>query len=208
MTSMKVDKGKGRDLSDGNTGSREILPVQPSHALSSPSSSGNGSPLPVPPLYQNGHASASKLSPSTQLHTRHLTRVYTITQNYFLQVYLYLATILNTHFALQLPTEEVIGLLPVPLHDDAVMNWNPKPRLWHLFFVLTVLMAVVRLFKGRGRRTGIAGGGAGESARKKLRSQMGRGAGWVVGPRMGVEFWKAAMRAVGDAVGMAGRGLV
>jgi hypothetical protein len=65
-------------------------------------------------------------------------------------------------------------------------------------------MAVVRLIKGR-RKTTIAGGGADESVRKKLRSQMGRG---VVGPRLGVEFWKAAMRAVGDAVWMAGKGLV
>jgi hypothetical protein len=200
---MRVDKGKGRDLSEGMNGSREIIPVQPSHTLSSSSSSGNGSLLPVPPLYQNGHAttSTSKPSPSTQFHTRHL---YILTRSYFLQVYLYLATLLNTHFGLQLPTEEVIGLLPVPLQDDALMPWDPKPRLWHLFFVFTVLMAVVRLFKGR-RRTTIAGGGAGESARKKLRSQRGRG---VVGPRLGVEFWKAAMRAVGDAVWMAGKGLV
>lgn len=208
MTSLsKLDKGKGRALSERDEEDTSTIvgngkAILKSSPHSSPSARANGvlngtSPLPIPPLYQNGYASsetASKID-KPPIHARHLTSVIPFMRSYIFQVYLYAATILNTHFALQLPTDEL------EFHIDP--RFEAKPRLWHVFFLFTFCLAVFRMVKGGKKRIG-GSEGAGVAARKRLlQSRQG-----IVGPSMGIEFWKAAMRAVGDAVGMAGRGLV
>lgn len=228
LTSIsKLDKGKGRAEPIGNgygdsTGvamasgapSDGVPNGTPSTSKANGMTIGQGiwngsaaTPLPIPPLYPNGYGAQSPVSPTmapkfdwtARLHTRHVASVVPFVRNYLLQTYLYLAAILNTQFALRLPIDEVAT------HLDP--RFDVKPSLWHIFIFFTTFFGLLRMLR-RKRPTAASGSmAAGEAARKRLKEQAVNQS-LALGPTLGLNFWKAAMRALGDAVWMAGRGIV
>ena len=155
-------------------------------------------PLPIPPLYRNSHLEDNATQRETAMSGRATSSVIPFIQSYVLHLYIRLARILNDRFNLDLPVDFDI---PLP-HAPGIIS-KYKPTIWHVLFIL---LPIVFIFRRVSRRPG-GQGGAGEAARLKLKAQRVN-ATLALGPYLGVGFWKAAMRAVGDAVSMGGRGLI
>jgi hypothetical protein len=128
-----------------------------------------------------------------------VTSIIPFIQYYALSIYLRLARVLNEQFNLDLPVE-----FDFPLPERPVSKFDYKPTIWHVVLVFIPLLYILRRAS---RRPGNQKGRAGDVARLRLRAQQ-TNRNLAIGPYMGVDFWKAAMRAVGDAVSMGGRGLI
>jgi hypothetical protein len=174
-----------------------ILPADP---ISSPSSSQS-------PLHQNNSSSISAVTSSSKSSPGYLTSAhFSLARIYLARCYLSFAELLDRQFNI---------VLPIRL-DSSTIQWHrehpnvgPRPTLWHVFFVLVPLIAVIRLisFLRRNQLQRNALKGAGDVARQQLKAQQMKH-NLAVGPSMGLDFWKAAMRAVTDAITMGGRGLL
>ncbi|KIM33288.1 hypothetical protein M408DRAFT_326063, partial [Serendipita vermifera MAFF 305830] len=159
----------------------------------------NGSlPLPIPPLYQNSQVHGSSPQGTTVASSGQISSLMPFVQSYVLHFYIRLARILNTQFGLDLPVDFDVP----PLHVPSIFS-TYKPTIWHVVFVFLPIVFILRRVSRR------SGGqvGAGDAARLKLRAQR-MNTNLALGPYLGAGFWKAAMRAVGDAVSMGGRGLI
>ncbi|KAG8868046.1 hypothetical protein FRC20_004282 [Serendipita sp. 405] len=122
----------------------------------------------------------------------------------FIHYYTLVADILNHQFGLALPTNFNV---PSPhSRGSHLTRENIKLGLWHIFTLLLPLVLLFQYLSGRryGRATpGV--GGAGDKVRERLRRQH---RSLALGPALGMNFWRAALRAVTDAVSMGGRGLI
>lgn len=204
MTSL-VTSPLGRDNTVAKeptaTGSAKIIQngtTSPFQDMSRTPGKSNGTfPLPIPPLYQNSQLENGS-PPRPAVLSGHGSSLLPFIQSYVLHFYLRLARILNERFNLDLPVD-----FDVPLSHAPSIISNYKPTIWHVVFVFLPIVFILR----RVSRRSSAQGGAGNAARLKLNAQR-MNASLALGPYLGVGFWKAAMRAVGDAVSMGGRGLI
>ncbi|PVG04299.1 hypothetical protein CPB86DRAFT_722082 [Serendipita vermifera] len=174
-----------------------LLPVDP---MSSSSSSQS-------PHHHNNSSSVSTVTSASKSSSGYLTRShFSLARIYLARCYLSLAELLDRQFNI---------ILPVRL-DNSTIQWyrehpevGPQPTLWHVFFVLVPLIGVLRLLSYLRRSQQQPNGqkGAGDMARRQLKAQQMKH-NLAVGPSLGLEFWRAAMRAVTDAIAMSGRGLL
>jgi hypothetical protein len=197
-----VDAGAANGHAEGSNGDAKfpkdgrLSPLR--DVFRSPGSTDGVIPLPSPPLYQNSKSENSPASTATVLSSR-VTSIIPFIQYYALDFYLRLARILNERLSLDLPVD-----FDFPLPERPISTFNYKPTIWH---VVLVFLPLVFILRRASRRPGRQHGGAGDMARLKLRAQQ-TNRNLAIGPYLGVGFWKAAMRAVGDAVSMGGRGII
>lgn len=193
-----IDVAAGDGHANGDASFTKDGMVTPFRDTFKNSGSTNGVvPLPTPPLYPNSRSENTTVSTATVLSSR-VTSIVPFIQYYALNFYLRLAQILNERFNLDLPVD-----FDFPLPERPVSTFTYKPNLWHIVLIFLPLVLILR----RASRPGSQHGGAGEAARRKLRAQQ-TSRSLFIGPYIGIGFWKAAMRAVSDAVSMGGKGLI
>ena len=116
-------------------------------------------------------------------------------QQLFTYYYLHLVEMLNHQFGLSLSTN-------LFSHQSGLKPGSVS--LWQVVTVIVPVALTLHMFSRiwRVRPTNRLSG-AGDIARRRLQGQSS-----TVGPNLGLDFWKIAMRAVTDAVSMGSRGLV
>lgn len=197
MTAVLDAKGKGR--ANGHVADTNAH----GHALSMAPNQQNGSriaPLPEPHLSSDRPSSSTRSSSSAHgdgTLASHPGRTFIPinVQQLFTYYYLHFAEILNHQFGLALPTN---------FTSQQSAGKPGSVSLWHVITVIVPFALALHLFSRIWRvRSTDRISGAGEIARRRLRGQKS-----TVGPNLGLDFWKAAMRAITDAVSMGSRGLV
>ncbi|KAG8832643.1 hypothetical protein FRC17_000955 [Serendipita sp. 399] len=130
-------------------------------------------------------------TPVLSTHIRHI----------FIHYYTLFADILNHQFGLSIPTNVAVS----GAHRNLTKE-DLRLGLWHIFTLVVPLVLLFQYLSRRRHGRSTAGaGGAGDEVRERLRRQY---RSLALGPVLGTSFWRAALRAVTDAVSMGGRGLI